>query len=83
MTIQTPPVISSSTVTVAPAPAKPWYQSWVLWLNSGALAFVALALTIPQVMALIPTALQSYAVAAVLVINLYLRLFVTKQPIQK
>ncbi len=52
---------------------KPAIESKVVWLNAGLILFVALALSIPEVAAIIPTVAQPYIVALVAILNLYLR----------
>ncbi len=71
-----------TTVTATP---KPISQSKTVNFNAGALtaalAFIALAFTLPQVTAIIPPAIMGAVVAVVAIINLYLRIYKTTQPI--
>jgi hypothetical protein len=57
-----------------PVATKPAVESRTVWLNTGIIVFVALALSIPEVSAIIPAVAQPYVVAAVAILNLFLRL---------
>ena len=56
--------------------------SLTVWFDSGILTFLALALILPEVAAIIPDPLARYVLAFVAVVNLALRYFKTTQPIR-
>ena len=68
-------------VIPTPTKGKPAVYSWTNIVNTTSLVYLALALNIPEVRGLIPSQAQPPVLAAVLLLNLYLRNFVTHEPI--